>query len=495
MKKTDTQLSEMLHSCRIFTGGLALVAVLGLAGCVDSEEDTISSSSNFTRNSAAQIAQESDDNYDNNVNGLISGSTLVSWIDDWEANRPPGITGDLIILHVSVWADPGNGGANTYITPDPANGVRSYAIDTDRLVETRSNGVMNTKSMVPSGETVDQWLKDYAIDPTKDMIVWAMGEGGFGQAMRQGRGWYMLRYWGTEKEHLALLNGGANHEDVIPDTHKGTTVTCDENESGTSCLPRNGTVTVRDLPEDNTALQATLEDVMAVARGEVNAFLWDARSSGEYLGTAFRTGGMQGHPNNAVLLPYSNLLINTDEVTAGDGHSYRYKPKAVLESYMAGNLVDGAQFERYYSDSGMMEPLRAGDIYTDGQVSITYCETTFRAMITGVASAVILGMPNRFYDGAMTEWNHMAHIQTKNGDFLLPSDSPWRTDKATLSYFVYDDPADIERDATADLDDPYADHTNVIPYADRAYKISGVSDTGGGDDDSGGILPPNPCGG
>ncbi|MFP3873924.1 MAG: hypothetical protein ACLFV1_05675, partial [Thiohalophilus sp.] len=524
MKKTEAQLSETQNSWRILTRGLALVAAMGLAGCVDSDENTISADSDedtiqsYTTNSPAAIAQESDTNYDNNVNGLISGSTLTDWIDDWEANRPEGITGDLVIMHVSVWEDPGNGDAKTYITPDAANGVRSYAIDTNRLVETRSNGVIETRSMVPSGAQVDEILKDYDLDPTEDMIVWAMGTGGPGFAMRQGRGWYMLRYWGAEKEHLALLNGGANHEEVIPDSHKGTSVTCDENVDD-SCLPGTGTVSVRDLPEDNTALQATLEDVMAVARDESDAFLWDARSQGEYWKDSYTQsdgdgandfnnfGSKQGHPNNAVLLSYGNLLISDDQKTDGDGASYRYRPKDELETFMAGGSVtvpdgDGgttdAQFERYYSDSGAMEPLRSDDIYVDGQTSITYCETTFRAMITGVASAVVLGMPNRFYDGAMVEWNSLSHIQDKDNNFLLPSDSPWRTDKDDpdtdlVSHFEYNDPAYIE---TRTIDDPYADHSKAIINEDRDYKISGSGDSDdGGDDDGGGSVPPNPCGG
>ncbi len=501
MKKTEAQLNETLNSWQIFARGLALVAAMGLAGCVDSDEDSTSS---FTKNSAADIAQESADSYDDNVNGLISGSTLTSWIDDWEANRPDGITGDLVIMHVSVWKDPGNDDAKTYITPDEANGVRSYAIDTDRLTESRSNGVIETRSMVPSGEQVDEILKDYNLDPTEDMIVWAMGQGGNYQNMVMGRGWYMLRYWGTEKEHLALLNGGANHEDVIPDSHKGTTVSCDENVS-TLCLPGTGTVSVADLPEDNTALQATLGDVMDVATGESDAFLWDARSQGEYWKASYTQsdaddssqdfnnfGSKQGHPNNAVLLSYGNLLIGDDEATVGDGASYRYKSKADLEDYMAGNTVDGAQFQRYYSDSGMMESLRTADIYQDGQVSITYCETTFRAMITGVATAVVLGMPNRFYDGAMVEWNSMSHIQDKDNNFLLPSDSPWRTDKDSISYFGYNDPTYIENRT---MDDPYAGDTNAIIDADRAYKSSGGSGDSDGGDDGGGSLPSNPCGG
>ena len=42
-----------------------------------------------------------------------------------------------------------------------------------------------------------------------------------------------------------------------------------------------------------------------------------------------------------------------------------------------------------------------GNAYQSGDVIYAYCETTFRAMITGFASAGILGLPVRFYDGAM----------------------------------------------------------------------------------------------
>ncbi|HKL77906.1 MAG TPA: hypothetical protein VJ985_06020, partial [Gammaproteobacteria bacterium] len=77
---------------------MAAVGVLGLAGCTD--EDTLNSSDNFTKNSPADIAQESKDSYDDNTNGLITGSTLETWIDDWSANRPSGISGDLVILQI-----------------------------------------------------------------------------------------------------------------------------------------------------------------------------------------------------------------------------------------------------------------------------------------------------------------------------------------------------------------------------------------------------------
>lgn len=487
-------------------GSVAIIAALGLAltGCSGDEDSSMGVQSAATINTPAQIAQESDDNYNNNVNGLITGATLKTWIDDWENNKPAGVEGRLVILDVA----PINLGNATnpdyrYITPKPQEGVLSYGIDPSRLTQVRSNGVIETIQVVPDGNQVDGFLKDYAIDPTKDMIVCAMGNGGYTQAMSQGRCWYMFRYWGTPKKNLAVLNGGLHHPAVIDPTYLGTTATCDEVASGGACLPRNGRVSVRDLPEDNTALQATLGDVFDVVKGRTNAFLWDARSATEYSaapradGTIdFRNGGSkQGHPQGAVLLPYANLLISND-VDGGallpTVASYRYKPKAVLREYMSGRMVDGAQFEVW--DNGTLRPLTPGEVYQDGQTVITYCETTFRAMITGFASAAILGLPNRFYDGAMVEWNSLSHIQDKFNEFILPIDSPWRTDMVGISvpHDAYNTPANINARV---IDDPYAANAEAVVFEDRLYKY-GSGSSGGDAGGGGGVSPPsNPCGG
>lgn len=479
---------------KTFGGRGATVALAGLAlalaGCVGGE----SSSGQVQTNTPAQIAQESADNYNDNVNGLITGATLQHWIDDWQNNRPQDINGRLIILQVNTGPE-----GMEYITPKPMEGVLSYHIDVNRLTQVRSNGVIETVQMVPDGAQVDAFLRDYDIDPNNDMVVCAMGTGGAVDTMRQGRCWYMFRYWGTAQTNLAALNGGASHPAVMGPGYLGSTVTCDEPASGGACLPRNGRVSVRDLPEDNISLQATLQDVIAVAEGRQDAFLWDARSaneytawpnavSGKYRGIDFRRGAgtaaMQGHPNNAVLLPYLNLLV------ANDG-SFRYKDKATLAAYMNGQLVDGAQFERY--DAGSLIPLGMGTAYQTGQTVITYCETTFRAMVTGFASAAILGLPNRFYDGATVEWNSLAGgVQDRYGSFPLPADSPWRTDLLTRGHFEYNTPDAI---APVTIQDPFAGHTNAVTTADRAYRFGlGVPGTGNGD--GGGVAPPaNPCGG
>ena len=215
----------------------------------------------------ADIARESADDYNDNENGLITAATLQHWIDNWGDHAPEGIDGNLIILQVNAAEDDDDEAkAGSYIT-DSNDGVTTYVIDTDRLVQTRFNGVKESRSMVPSGEQMDAFLGDFDLNPTQDMIVWVMGEPGAGHAMRQGRGWYAFRYWGVAHDHLAMLNGGADH--VMDESYMGDTITCDERINDT-CPPGSGTVTVKDLPEDNTALQATLQDMVHLAKGAAN---------------------------------------------------------------------------------------------------------------------------------------------------------------------------------------------------------------------------------
>ena len=141
----------------------------------------------------------------------------------------------------------------------------------------------------------------------------------------------------------------------------------------------------------------------------------------------------------------------------------------------------------------------AGYAYQTGDVVYTYCETTFRAMITGFATGAILGLPTRFYDGAMTEWHSMANVVASDGNAILPWDSPWRTDKVTISMFrTHSTPASI---SPRNITDAYASSANAIINEDLSYKgytvnSSGSTGTSGSSGSSGGgILPANPCGG
>lgn len=486
-------------------GSLLLAGVL-LAGC-GGEDTTIGVSTppdgdsvRVYANSPAQIAQVSADDYSANVNGLITGETLKRWKDDWLNERPDGITGKLVILQVS--AGPAGPPAAQYIKPDGAN-VFTYLSPGSEWTQVRTNGVIETVQMVIEGELMDAQLRKYGIDPHNDMIVVAMGAGSNGNAMGQGRVWYALRYWGVEAKNLAVLNGG--NQWLVT-----SSMSVDDFQATASTPPYNGTVSVKSLPADNTQLQATVQDMLAVVpSSDTNVlndgiFIWDARGMNQYsagekleLGqsgcaaaycdppggfdymTTFQNGGSrQGHPWGTLQLQYTHMLDSTQ--------GYAYKPKAELAAYLAGEVdANGLGFV-----DATYQPVGAGNAYQEGDTIYAYCETTFRAMITGVVSAVVLGKPTRFYDGAMVEWHSLTYGLDSDGNYILPINSPWRTD--VVSFFrPASDPALV---TPRTITDPYAGSANAIVEADRAYKIGSTSSgsTGGG---GGGGLPSNPCGG
>jgi len=471
---------------RSYLVGLLGASALVLAGCNGSEDDS-SAAADIQYNSPAAIAQVSADNYHDNENGIITAATLKRWKDDWINERPAGITGKLVILQVTEGPT-----GYTYIAP---NNTAVYTYLVDDWVRTRSNGVVSTVSMVLDGPSIDGLLQTYNIDPAKDMIVCAQGAGSAGNAMAQGRCWYTFRYWGVDAKHLALLNGDNDSlatEPAAPSGHRndGVVMGATDFAAAASKTPTTpGSFSVKSLKDDNTMLQATLEDMLNILpstdRNELNdgVFIWDARSDTQYSGGVSTTdgggvfqnnGSRQGHPYGALQLNFTNLLEMADG-------SFRYKEKAVLASYLNGE-VDGNG--KGFRDSSYQH-VGAGSAYQDGDTIYTYCETTYRAMITGIASAVVLGKPTRFYDGAMTEWNSMSYLQDATGNYILPIDSPWRTD--IKSYYVEAATADV---APRVIDDAYAGSANAIVREDRAYKV-----TDDNADASGGSAPvANGCG-
>lgn len=492
-------------TARHAAAALCLGALL-LAGCSGSEStiNTADTGTGVVVNSAAAIAQESADDYNDNVNGLITGATLKRWISDWRANRPPGITGKLVIFQATTGDAP-----RQYIKPDNTN-VFVYLSPSSEWTQTRSNGVMRVTTMVPDGATMDTLMKKYNIDPKNDMIVAAQGKGSPSNAMGQGRIWYALRYWGVDAKNLALLNGGNQAQTDMGDSDFSTTA---------STAPNSGTASVKYLP-DNTALQATLEDLLAILpSSDTNVltdgvFLWDARNLGQYsagekvelgedtdpntAGTqacadpsgyctptdtanyawSFQSGSRQGHPWGALQLQYTRLV---------DANGV-YLPKAQLAAYLSGEVnANGIGFV-----GADYMPVGMGGAYQPGDTVYTYCQTTMRAMITGVVSGVILGYPTRFYDGAMLEWNSLSKLPDVTGEDILPAHSPWRTDLKSF----YRAAIDITKVPQVPIVDPFAASANKIVNDDKAYKAQAVMSGGtGSTGGTGGGLPPNPCGG
>jgi 3-mercaptopyruvate sulfurtransferase SseA len=416
---------------------VVFISTMTMIGCAAEEDEAVSNVK-----TAAEIAQTSDDDYDNNENGLITVTTLKSWIDDWATNKPSGITGNLVILSATDGAE-----SREYIEPNGTD-IFSYAVASSEWVETRSNGVTETVSMVLSGASMDLFLKKYAVDPSADMVVFVMGTGSNFGNMLIGRGWYLFRYWGTEKEHIAVLNGGLDyHTTTLADTYFSATA---------STAPDDGTFSVKSLVTDNTALQASLDEMFKVANGtdvpSGGAFLWDSRSADEFAGVADSTSAsssdcgddgatrckvaFEGTIKGAVNLEYTNLL------DADAGYSYKSKADILTAVTAAG--------------------------YTSGETIYTWCRTSYRAMITLISGGVVLGYPAKVYDGAWIEWGSLSSATDHNGASVLPSTSPWLTDIAAQSDNVTMNTTNlIEAPTVTDADATSAD---AIIVADKAYK-------------------------
>jgi 3-mercaptopyruvate sulfurtransferase SseA len=510
-QNNDRHGSQLLRRCA--APMLLLLAAL-VAGCGGGGEDRSNGSLTavpIKLNAPADITNESAASYDSNVTGLITGATLKRWKDDWLNQRPAHIKGKLVILQVttgetvSTGTPPAVTGQYSYFQSNGIN-VFAYLAASAEWVMTRSNGVISTPSLVLDGPSMDAMLKKYDIDPLNDMIVLAQGTAGQANVMSQGRAWLALHYWGVDAKNLAVLNGGNKWQ-----FDSGAMTAADF--VATPLTPLNdGRFSVKNIPVDNTSMIASVGEFLAVVpatdvsmKGS-GVFIWDARtitqySAGQmrelndgaaagcgtapycaasptfdYMGSFQNNGSRQGHPNGALDLNFANLL----DATKG----FSFKPKAQLISYMNGEK----DATGYGMLDGSYKLVGAGNAYQPGDMVYVYCETTFRAMITGMASSVILGRPTRFYDGAMIEWNSLSNLPQATGDNILPPASPWRTD--VKSFFR---PANsAAKVALRKIIDPYAPNADAITAEDRAYKTPSAGKTSR---DGGGAAPANPCGG
>lgn len=501
---------------RLLMLGALVVALCGCGG-ESSLRGTANSGTEGPGSTPAEIAQASAEAYDDNVNGLITGATLRRWIGNWERERPPGITGKLVILQAAHGPQ-----GFRYIRPDNVN-VFTYVESGWR--ETRFNGVTDVATSVLSGASIDALIRKYDIDVARDLIVCAQGKAEDASFFDQGLCWYSFRYWGVDRRNLAVLDGGNAHltggwgsiHFVEADFHPLV-------PGQPSPVIDRQTSRVKDLQADNTALQATLENLIDALPAQDRDdpadrfFLWDSRtleeySAGEATETAlpavvpladryasFRHGGSrQGHPRGSVNLDALHLIDRT---------TGRFKSKAELRRYLDGG-IDAAG--RGFVD-GSYRHLGAGNAYRTDDLVILWSETSDRAALAQIVTAVILGLPTRVYTAGTIEWNSLSGgANDRDGDPILPANSRWRTDTLSAPDFpnhlehvaprnAWSHPAQPKLTAasadTPRIRAPNAARTDAAILEDRVYQSS--ADGGGGNPGGGGggpVLPPNPCGG
>lgn len=504
-------------------------SALILSGCGDERKKSVTSSDELTVQQPAQIVNESQENYDDNINGLITHKTLSKWLENWEANRPAGVTGKLIILQQAE----GPEGAK-FIKP---NNKSTFTYVENGWLESRSNGLAYIPSIIISGPTVDSLVKRYGIDLENDMIVCAQGAGSTGVYMNQGRCWFTFSYWGVDQSRIAVLNGNNQYLQS-----QGFTYLSDDTVDTKNPSPIIGKQlsSVKDLKVDNTALYASIEDVInALPNDDLptnnGTMLWDARSLPQYsaglakwvddavevgenfLASSFQNQApRQSHPRGAINLEFTNLM---------DVPNGLYLSKPELADILDGKNTPNGQ--SFVSGGLNYQPLGAGNAYHEGDTIIHYCETSMRAAITIVATGVILGIPSRLYDSAMIEWNSLtASTKDNKGKSILPANSPWDTEFLSAPIGAHGDtlgatidPRSAEgwaeklgNDTTAAdvvagllgsplIVDPFAEHVDQVTNEDKAYKLPPKTQAGSDSNtdekpSSGGFAPPaNACGG
>ncbi len=394
------------------------------------------------------LALESAADYADNKFGLITGSTLAGWVENWSANRPAGVTGKLVVLQVVP-----NVAASEKHVAGNGSDVVSYLVAQGDLQKHRNNGLSQIEGEIPNGEDADALLKKYGIDALNDYVVITFEQ----QAstansivQHAGRLWLLLRYWGYPKERVALLNGSvnwnaANQGLVLSDAQAATP-------------PDNGSISVRELRTDNTQLVITLDGILGILRngtGHVpsnKTTIIDARGGAEALG-----------------LRKASSTGKTDCPSyTGSGVNSRCSP--LFEGRLKGahsvpwpQFIDSAENGfRFFDKATVKQTFDSQSEYQADNLVIQYCRTNSRSMVTGLVSAVILGYPTRFYDTSFIEWSHLAYGPTEKTR-TLPENSRYRTDLAELT-----EHAEVENYTPGQAYDP-AVHTLIKWVAGPNY--------------------------
>jgi 3-mercaptopyruvate sulfurtransferase SseA len=373
--------------------------------------------------------------YDDNVFGLVTGSRLASWLQDWPSNKPAGIKGRLVILQVV----PSVANSLQHLPANEAAGILSFVVPASDFTAKRNNGLSSFETDIPSGEVVDAWLAKYAIDPREDLILITFEQlpntqGSINQSV--GRAWLFFKYWGTQVSHLAILNGSINWNAA----QLGIGLESAVNQLYSQ--PTNdGEVTVRHLGFDNTALSISLEEVLAIlsnASGSPSASsvrIVDARGGAEALGLkkATSTGRNQcasftgSGTNNRCSTPFEGRIKGA---------------KNVPWTQFIDTAENGFRYKGYESVKQIFD----SQVGYTGEVvhTIQYCRTNQRSMVTGIVANVILGYPTRFYETSFIEWGHVSagppDSPNKN---LVPASFPFRTDLESFTEHAVLHPDDL----------------------------------------------------
>jgi len=475
-------------------------ALLGLA---------LLSQNSISVRTVSQLTNESNDDYSRNTFGLIDGSTLASWVSNWAANKPAGITGKLIILQTDG-ANRITGDTNSpFIKEDPTRGVYVYLLDdyqtsgvtNFRFNQARNAGLISQGSVryQANGAFVDEWLKTFGINPTTDLVVFAVGTAGpnisagatstggasLGTAFPAkataasavqdiARGAYWLRYWGVDIKNLAILNGNIR-SNFAPSNASLLSTT-------RSTIPNsNGGFSVKNLRVDNTALTLGLEDVYEIASKGLKAasigtitptqFLVDARPTNQFRGEVTTIAGPTA---NTYYITTSWEFSGAPNASANPAQKFNLFEggiKGAVDFPWVDLLTDSDTGFRFKTKSEL-RTIFANKGYTTGATVISQCRTNFEAQVNGFAAINVLGYPTAYYDGSLVEWTSLSAAHPASSFNQVTSSFRWRTDNDTVSRILWynGSASDTTRIQSATVD-ANATTTKQFVIEDKAYKL------------------------
>lgn len=485
-----------------------------LSNCVTKKDDSnksvlallLISLNSIKVNTVSELINRSADDYSQNKKGVITGSTLATWVRNWPANKPSGITGKLIILQTDS-ANRIAGDSNLpFIKEDPANGVYVYLLDdyqtpgvtNFRFNQARNSGIFKESVRYQAnGAFVDEWLKTFGINPTTDLVVFAVGTGGVtlasgssstagttqgtafaakttgaGPVQDISRGVYWLRYWGVDIKNLAILNGNIRSNFASGNS--------DLLSSSRSSIPNsNGNFSVKSIRIDNTALTLGLEDVYEIAKSNLSTtsvfgitssqFLIDARPTTQFDGSLTTIAG-----------PTANTYYITTSWGFSGAPSASASPAQKFVAFEGGikgavtfpwaDLLTESSTGFQYKTVAELEQIFTSKGFKKGQTVISQCRTNFEAQVNGFAALNILGYPTAYYDGSLVEWtsllsSHPGSVNTVSSTFK------WRTDTDSVSRILWynGSSSDVSRVQTSTVDTT-ATTTKAFITEDKAYK-------------------------
>lgn len=433
-------------------------------------------------NSVESLAFESNENYNDNVFGLIAPATISRWSFNWQTQKPQGVSGNLVIIQLTNSAPSGD-----YINHNGRD-VYTYLIQSPDSVfnDSRDDNVLLLNQVVTTGQKIDNFLAVYAIDPLSDFVLFAPDSSSAANLASATKAYYALRYWGFPKERVGLLNGSVQHYGKNGLNSFFTLTAPSNTTSGRSN-------TTRRLLTDNTILQITLGDIFHILRGgnsqieepsalpASGAFFLDGRPASAFNGTQSSTNSSSLHQTCTTQLGGS-CRVN---------HEGTIKGSSNLDSTSLYNSTSLS----FHSKATLRSLLNALP-YSDGKVIINFHRDGVSGSINQFITQNVLGKPSRLYEAGFVQWGALG---LRDPQALTQPAALWRTDLSNLT-------DNLTTNVTANVANfgfttvrQFTRNTNGIRKRDKEYIRSSLRSqtTGGG---GGGASGPsggggNACGG